>query len=80
MLRSRHSTRIRAVKSSTHCGGGTLDDNLTWGMDRFFTTEILEALAANGRATREAQDRDEREPDHNRSSRFSIRTAASPGS
>jgi len=37
-------------------------------------------LAANGRATREAQDRDERKPDHNRSSRFSIRTAASPGS
>src|SRR5262249_144221 len=33
-------------------GGGTLDDSLTWGMDRtqiIFTTEILEALSANGR-------------------------------
>ena len=28
------------------------------------TKEILAALAANGRATRQAQDRDEREPDH----------------
>jgi hypothetical protein len=30
-------------------------------MQIIFTTEILEALAANGRATREAQDRDERD-------------------
>jgi hypothetical protein len=48
------------------CGVGTctLDDSLTWRMERMqiiFTTEILEALAANGRATREAQDRDERD-------------------